>query len=278
MKHFFIIPNVEKPETADFSRELSAYIQGKGGTAQVAENRDFDGERFVHTEEIPCDTEAVIVLGGDGTIIQAARDTDERALPVMGVNMGTVGYLAQTDSSRALWAVDRLFADEYMIEERMMLGGALLRKGKRIYGNSGLNDIVLRTAGISTVEFEFCVNGELIKKYLGDGMILSTPTGSTAYNLSAGGPIVMPSASMILATPLNPHTMLQRSIVLPDDSEVVLRITGIRRGGVLLSFDGTVYSELACGDEIQVRKDEKKVRLLKLEKDSFLEVLRNKLE
>ena len=91
-------------------------------------------------------------------------------------------------------------------------------------------------------------------------------------------PIVMPSASMILATPLNPHTMLQRSIVLPDDAEVTLRITGIRRGEVLLSFDGTVYEGLACGDEIQVRKDEKKVRLLKLEKNSFLEVLRNKLE
>ncbi len=278
MKHFFIIPNVEKPETVDFSRKLSAYIREKGGTAFVAGNRDFDGERFVRTDEIPADTEAVIVLGGDGTIIQAARDTDELALPVMGVNMGTVGYLAETDSSQAFQAVDRLFLEEFMIGERMMLRGTLLRDGKCIYGNSGLNDIVLRTAGISTVEFEFCVNGELIKKYLGDGMILSTPTGSTAYNLSAGGPIVMPSASMILATPLNPHTMLQRSIVLPDHAEVLLRITGIRRGEALLSFDGTVYSGLACGDEIQVRKDEKKVRLLKLHKDSFLEVLRNKLE
>ena len=278
MKHFFIIPNAEKPETIDFSRQLSEYIRSKGGSAVMAENRCFDGKRFVRADEIPKDTEAVIVLGGDGTIIQAARDTDECRLPVMGVNMGTVGYLAETDSARAFSAVDRLFSDEYMIEERMMLHGLLIRSGEVLCENSGLNDIVLRTSGISTVEFEFCVNGEAIKKYLGDGMILSTPTGSTAYNLSAGGPIVMPSASMILATPLNPHTMLQRSIVLPDDSEVTLRITGIRRGEVLLSFDGTVYEGLACGDEIQVRKDEKKVRLLKLEKNSFLEVLRNKLE
>ena len=278
MKKFFIIPNVEKPEAMAFSGRLRTYIEEQGGEAAVAGNRDFDGERFVNASEVPAGTEGIITLGGDGTIIQAARDTDELMLPVLGVNMGTLGFLAETDSRRAFDAVNRLFRDEYMVEERMMIRGKVIRGGEVICENASLNDVVLRTAGLSTVEFDFCVNGELIKTYHGDGMILCTPTGSTAYNLSAGGPIVMPSASMILATPLNPHTMLQRSIVLPDDASVSLRISGTRTGEVLVSFDGTVYPGLACGDEIQVRKDEKKVRLLKLEKDSFLEVLRNKLE
>ena len=278
MRSFFIIPNVEKSEAVALSEKLMDYISERGGKAAVAKNRDFDGERFVKCSEIPDDTEAVIVLGGDGTIIQAARDTDELGLPILGINMGTLGFLAETDRTEAYDALERLFEDRCFIEERMMIRGSVYRSGSLIYENSSLNDIVLRTEGFSTVEFDFCVNGECIKTYHGDGMILATPTGSTAYNLSAGGPIILPSASMILATPLNPHTLLQRSIVLPDAAEISLLISGSRSGEVLVSFDGTVLKGLVCGDEVRVYKDEKKVRLLKLKKDSFLETLRCKLE
>ena len=279
MKHFFIIPNIEKPETVAFSETLLQMIEELGGEAWIAESRSYDGERFVSAAEIPSDAEAIITLGGDGTIIQAARDTVRRSLPILGINMGTLGFLAETDRKDARSALDQLFSGKYFIEERMMLRGMVYRKEQLLYENLSLNDVVLmRSSGFRMVECDFCVNGELIKHYKGDGMILATPTGSTAYNLSAGGPIVMPSASMILATPLNPHTMLQRSIVLPDSVSVTLRVSGRSGQKVSVSFDGTVYQGLDCGDEIRVIKAENRVRLLKLQRDSFLEVLRTKLE
>ena len=279
MKRFFIIPNIEKEEAVLMAQELQALIAEKGGSAVVFLRSSFDGERFVMNRDVPEGTEGIITLGGDGTIIQAARDTDELALPILGINMGRLGFLAETDPAHMGTAVEALLNDAYFIEERMMIRGEVLRGGLSLYENLALNDIVLmRSSGIGMISFDFTVNGELIKKYSGDGMILSTPTGSTAYNLSAGGPIVMPSASMILATPLNPHTMLQRSIVLPDRAEVTLRVSGKSPGEVSVSFDGTVYRGLESGDEIHVTKADRKVLLLKLQKDSFLEVLRTKLE
>lgn len=279
MKRFFIIPNIEKEEAVLMAQELQALIEKKGGSAVVFSGSAFDGERFVTERDVPEGTEGIITLGGDGTIIQAARDTDELTLPILGINMGRLGFLAETDPTHMEAAVDALLQDAYFIEERMMLRGEVRREGALLYENLALNDIVLmRSMGFHLISFDFSVNGELIKKYSGDGMILSTPTGSTAYNLSAGGPIVMPSASMILATPLNPHTMLQRSIVLPDSAEVILRVSGKNPGEVSVSFDGTVYRGLESGDEIHVTKADRKVLLLKLQKDSFLEVLRTKLE
>ena len=279
MKRFFIIPNIEKGEAVLMAQELKALIEKKGGSAVVFSGSAFDGERFVMNRDVPEGTEGIITLGGDGTIIQAGRDTDELTLPILGINMGRLGFLAETDPTHMEAAVDALLHDAYFIEERMMIRGEIHRKSTVLYENLALNDIVLmRSSGFHMISFDFSVNGELIKKYSGDGMILSTPTGSTAYNLSAGGPIVMPSASMILATPLNPHTMLQRSIVLPDSAEVILRVSGKNPGEVSVSFDGTVYRGLESGDEIHVTKADRKVLLLKLQKDSFLEVLRTKLE
>lgn len=227
------------------------------------------------------DMDVVIVLGGDGTLLQAAREIFDRSVPILGVNLGTMGYLAEVEESFLEQALEQVVSEDYNIEERMMLRGNIFRKGEFLVGDNALNDITITRSGVlQIIHFHIYVNGQFLKGYSADGIVIATPTGSTGYNLSAGGPIVKPQAKMIVITPICPHTLNTRSIILAPEDEIRIEIAEGRDGrsqNVAVNFDGSNPVELQTGDSIEIARNEKTTSFLKLGKDSFLEVLQKKM-
>lgn len=283
MKHFLIITNSYKDTDLRLTKEIKAYIEKKGGSCSYyTSNGEDEASAAPNPEQIPPETEGVIVLGGDGTLIRAADHMLANGLPLIGVNLGNLGYLCELEENSVFWALDQLFEDQYMIEKRMMLVGCGIKAGEKVAPKIAFNDIVIhRTGSLSIVNLILSVNGRYLNTFRADGMIISTPTGSTGYNMSAGGPIVDPKASMILITPINAHNLNSRSIVIGDEDEVVVEI-GKRRSQkdetVEVSFDGDNAVKLEVGDRFVIRKAEKTTQILKLRNESFLEILRRKME
>ncbi|MBQ8802422.1 MAG: NAD(+)/NADH kinase [Tyzzerella sp.] len=268
MNRFYVITNQVKDKSLETTYRIKNYIESKGKECILA----------VEGQEVPETIDCVLVLGGDGTIIRAARELRSQDIPLLGINMGTLGYLAEVEVSSIEESIDRLIAGEIQVEERMMLRGTVNGKLEDI----ALNDIVLsRTGALRIIQFNIYVNGELLNTYRADGIIISTPTGSTAYNLSAGGPIVEPTAAMIVITPICSHALNTSSIVLSAEDEIVLEIGEGRDGRIEeagISFDGERNIEVHTGDKVVIQKAEHTTKLLKLSKVSFLEILRKKME
>ena len=219
MDHFYIITNHQKDEKLEVTRQIQEYLEKHGKTCGIQQKTNPGTQKaaykFTNAAEIPEEVECVLVLGGDGTLIQAARDTIHRNIPLLGFNFGTLGFLAEIEKENMYTALDKLMADEFYLESRMMLTGNVYRGGEVVDTDIALNDIVLNRSGaLRTVNYEIYVNGDFLYSCPADGIIISTPTGSTGYNLSARGPIVSPSSSMILITPICPHSLTSSSIVL----------------------------------------------------------------
>ena len=231
---------------------------------------------------IPEDTQCILVLGGDGTLLQAARDVVHREIPMLGINLGTLGFLAEIDKTSIYTALDKLFADDYEIEERMMLTGTVWRGDKIIGQDVALNDIVISRVGppLRVVGFNNYVNDGYLNSYNADGIIIATPTGSTGYSLSCGGPIIAPNAAMTVMTPIAPHTLNTRSLIFPEDDVITVELGEGRRQiqeNGLASFDGDVEVPMSTGDRIVIKKASVSVKILKLNHLSFVEVLRQKM-
>lgn len=240
------------------------------------------GEKGGHLQEsdIPDDMECIIVLGGDGTLIQTARDIARKELPVIGVNLGRLGYLAEVETEHIEPMLDRLIAGEYETEERMMLCGMVNVNGEEQRRELALNDIVItRSGSLRLITFHVYVNGKLLKTYGADGIIISTPTGSTGYNLSAGGPIVEPGASVLLLTPINAHTLNSRSIVLSPEDEIRIAVGAGRHGNIEAAeavFDGAFTAEMTSGDYLNIGRARETTKIIKMSRENFLDVLRRK--
>lgn len=283
MKNFLLITNFHKDTGLKLTKEVENYIQTKGGNcACFTSNGEEAGDAAPKETELPPETECVMVLGGDGTLIRAASKLVKSRLPLIGVNLGTLGYLCELEKSNLFPAIDRLFEDAYIVEERMLLGGYGIKAGKRVAEGIAFNDIVLhRTGALSVVNMVVYVNGEYLNTFHADGMIISTPTGSTGYNMSAGGPIVDPKANVILITPINAHNLNSKSIVIGPEDEIAVEI-GKRRSQkdetVEVGFDGDNVVKLGVGDRFLIHKAEDTARICKLNKRSFLEILRKKME
>lgn len=283
MKHFLIITNTYKDAGGKLTGALSEYILKKGGTCQCFfSTGETLEEAAPEAAEIPAETDGVIVLGGDGTLIRAAARLVDSRLPLIGVNLGTLGYLCELEEGSVFAAIDQLMEGDYVEEQRMMLTGHGIKSGREVAAGIALNDIVIhRTGALSVVNLIVYVNGEYLNTFRADGMILSTPTGSTGYNMSAGGPIVDPKAEMILITPINAHNLNSRSIVIGAEDEVVIEI-GKRRSQkdetVEVSFDGDNAAKLEVGDRFMIRKAKDTARICKLSNKSFLEILSKKMQ
>ncbi len=283
MDSFYIITNKDKDPGFQTTRFVKEYLEKRGKKCTIRENMVESGGNYKYTDAagIPDDVDCVLVLGGDGTLLQASRDLTERDLPLLGINMGTLGYLAEVDRKGIEPALERLLAREYQIVSRMMISGEVYHQGKKVMEDLALNDIVIGRYGrLRIIDFKIYVNGEYLNRYSADAMVISTPTGSTGYSLSAGGPIVSPEASMLLMTPVAPHTLNTRSIILPDDAEITVEmLPGHSRSGddAEVTFDGDTSVRLTCTDKVVIRKAVKKTRLIKINQISFLEVLRTKM-
>ena len=260
--------NLLKDTTLETTQRIKGYIEEHGGECVVA-----TPERI-----LPEGTECVLVLGGDGTLIRAARDMHHYDVPLLGINMGTLGYLTEVELQNVEDALSRLCEGDIQVERRMMLAGTINDVREEV----AFNDVVITRFGVlRVIHFKLYVNGELLNSYHADGMIVSTPTGSTAYNLSAGGPIVEPTASMIVVTPICSHALNTSSIVLSADDEIMIEIMPDREGNeqtVGVSFDGECNLELKTGDRVVIRKSQSETELLKLSDISFLERMRRKMK
>lgn len=268
MNKFYIITNMRKDKKLETTQRIKNYIESQGRECVLAtqERRPPEG------------TDCILVIGGDGTLIRAAREMHSYDVPLLGINMGTLGYLAEADLQNVEAALDQIMHNEAQVKTRMMLQGIINDHTEEL----ALNDIVLtRLGALRVIHFKLYVNGELLNTYHADGMIVSTPTGSTAYNLSAGGPIVEPTASLIVITPICSHALNTSSIVLSAEDEVTIEIMTDREGNeqvVGLSFDGEYNMEVKTGDSIVIRKAQAETKLLKLSNVSFLEIMRRKMK
>ena len=278
MKNFLIMTNEEKDPGFSTSNKIREYIESKGGAAFLRKDFTEDTQSY---SNIPGEVECVIVLGGDGTMLHASRLIAPHDLPVVGVNLGTLGFLTEIEMSHLSEGIDDLLNDRFHIEERMMLEGCIFHCDISCYRLSALNDIVITRSGFSRIiSFKIIVNGELLDVYAADGVIISTPTGSTGYNLSAGGPIVNPEANVILITPVCPHSLQAKSIVLGEWDTIEIHIQKVRKTQLeeaLVTFDGQVAERLNPGDIIKIHKSRKVAKVVKVQENSFYHTLRVKV-
>lgn len=280
MKNYLIVTKNERELENPFTRELQSYIEQKGGTVSVvARPRDTSSE----TVDVPEGVEAIFTVGGDGTLVRIAQTTVSLNVPLIGVNHGHLGYLCDLNEDNIKNAIDRMFEDDFEIEERMMLDGYVEHEdGSTTKVQHALNDVVISTnEAKSVVRLTVYINGEYLYSISGDGMIFATPTGSTAYNLSANGPIVDPKTEAILMTPLNPHTLTSRSIVLDPNDEISVEITPRRHTSqeiATILFDGSYPVTIEPGEKLVVKKSSRKTKMIFMSQMNFLERMRNKMQ
>lgn len=293
MKQFYLITNEVKDPQGLYTERITAYLKARGGSVVCVENtadavaaainEPTVGKSLSDVRHDNNETKCSLVLGGDGTLLRAARNMMGSDIPLIGINLGTLGYLAEVDIGTIEPALDKLLADDYSREERMMLEGQVKRSDeiKGAEENFALNDIVISRSGpLQILTFHIYVNGQFLNSYSADGMIVATPTGSTGYNMSAGGPVVEPGARLLLLTPICPHTLNTRSIVLASEDEIRIEIPqgkDGRRQTVEANFDGTHKITMETGDSIVIRKALKTTGILKLNTESFLAVLHKKM-
>ena len=275
MDTFYIIPNEKKDLDLLVTQRICNYVGKKGGQCILASE---DEEGHIIPGTVPEYVDCAIVLGGDGTLIQAARDLLGYNIPVIGVNMGTLGYMAEVEIDDIEESMQKLLDDKYYLEIRMMIQGSV--NGQEPL--SAMNDVVVtRENGLRVVHFDVYVNDELLNTYQADGVIVSTPTGSTGYNLSAGGPILEPTANMVVITPICSHALNTSSIVLSADDEIRIEMGEERHGGqgeFNISFDGKNMRDIVSGQSVTIRKSDNVTKLMKLSEISFLEILRKKMK
>lgn len=279
MKKFAIITNAYKDKNLKLTHKIVDYVTKKGGYA-VALSEGHEGinqYEDINFSIMPEDTECIMVLGGDGTLIRSAAKVMGYNIPLLGVNIGNLGYLCELEANDVFDAIDRLMQDEYFLEERIMIEGG---KNPReiVYG---LNDIVIHRVGdLSVLRMNVYVNGEFLATYDADGIIVSTPTGSTGYNLSAGGPIVNPKAQMLVMTPINSHSLNARSIVFSSNDLIEIEM-GTRRylmdEEAYVSCDGDRVETLRVGERYAVSRSYNVITIARLKRKSFLEILRKKM-
>jgi NAD+ kinase len=228
-------------------------------------------------ENLAAAVDLIIVLGGDGTMIATARMLGDREVPVLGINYGSLGYLAEFRMEEMFPAVEAILEGNYQVDSRVMLAAEMFRAGERLMHTRVLNDVVINKSALARIiEIEASLNGQFVNSFRADGLIVSTPTGSTAYNLSAGGPVIYPSMNAVVITPICPFTLSNRPIVVPDDAVIELRLKTPKEE-VALTLDGQVGFPLEVEDRIVIKKSRTAFHLVQPMNRNYFDVLRDKL-
>ncbi len=233
---------------------------------------------LMDAEELAESLDLLVVLGGDGTMLGASRLIGTRRIPVMGINFGYLGYLTEFTLQEMFSALEEVRAGNFLLEGRMLLDVSVERDGNTVALHRALNDAVINQAALAKmIELECYINGDFVNRFRADGMIIATPTGSTAYSLSAGGPIVFPSMSAILLTPICPHTLSNRPVVVPGEAKIELRFKKAD-DGAMLSIDGQRSVTLTPQDRVTLRRSEMTFEIVRPRQRNYFEVLRTKLK
>jgi NAD+ kinase len=295
MKRIGIIAKKNKPEAVSIARSLVEWLQPKKIEVYIEEEMGrllfTSGPSLraglplsdayinsVERSDIPDHVEMVIVLGGDGTLLSVARLVGVHEVPILGVNLGGLGFLTEITLEELYRVLERVIQGDFITDERVVLNAAVIRRGERMAEFIVLNDAVINKGALARIiDLETTINEEYLTTFKSDGLIISTPTGSTAYNLSAGGPIVYPSLHCIVITPICSHTLTNRPIVIPDDVEI-RAILKTKQQEVILTLDGQQGFSLEFEDVVEVRKAEGRILLIKSPYRHYFEVLREKLK
>jgi NAD+ kinase len=269
------------PEALKAAKKLRAWLESRGKkvfvdheTAAALKMQGYD------RTEIPALVEMLIVLGGDGTLLSAARHVADAHtdVPIFGVNLGSLGFMAEVSLDELYDNLEKAIAGRLENEERMMLSASVIRSGKRLARYRVLNDAVINKGALARMmELRISVNGSHLTTLRADGLIVATPTGSTAYSLSAGGPIIHPTIHCFVVTPICPHTLSNRPIALPDTVVVAVCLTSMSED-VSLTLDGQIGFPLLPNDEVEIKRSRYKMKLIKHPAKSYYDILRTKLK
>ena len=235
------------------------------------------GRKGVPSEELGRDAELLVALGGDGTLLYAARLLGDRSVPVLGIHRGSLGFMTETPRERAFEAIDDVLSGRAHIDSRMKLHAELLRGDEVIFAREVLNDVVINKGVLTRMStHDVWLDEIFVASYQADGIIFATPTGSTAYSLSAGGPIVHPAVDCVVVTPICPHSLTQRPLIVPGDQRIQARLAG-DASDVFLSVDGQASLPLHPGDEVRVRKSKHRLLIVRNARLDYFSILRQKL-
>lgn len=279
MKKFMLITNNEKKKNIDSAKLITELIEKRGGKVSWSV---MPAPTDISPMPVEEGTSAIITIGGDGTMVRSAQRTLGSKVPLIGVNRGHLGYLCDVSDENLEDAMDRIVAGNYTTQDRMMLAGQIKNADEDSKKSFfALNDIVLKGKNDQAViRVSIYVNDTFLYAFDGDGIIIATPTGSTAYNLSANGPIADPGTELMLLTPINPHTLNTRSVILDSGAGILLRVESrrsTRRECAVVSFDGAHRQLLSHGEEIVITKAAEKTSFIRLDNSSFLERMHTRL-
>ena len=283
MNRFFIITNMKKDPDRRFTNMLKGFLELNGRKCIEILPEEYKGKKRLSIDMNP-KTDCLLVIGGDGSVLRAAHLVLGTGVPVLGINLGTLGYLAEVEKNNWQEMIGLLLKGNYEIEPRMMLEGRMVeRNGVTVNEDRilhGLNEAVVRSSALRVINFNVYVDGHLLNNLDADGIIISTATGSTAYNMSAGGPLVEPKAQLLLLTPICAHTLNTRSVVLSAEDSIVIEMAKNTRNEKILAeaaFDGGSSFSLGYGDRIEIKRSEEVTNLVKLSTRSFLSTLHKKM-
>lgn len=274
-----IVANIEKEKIAEFAAALKKWLEDRKIKVSLEANiaAAIGKSGGFKIEDLGSQVDLIAVLGGDGTMLRTARYVAYRNVLIVGINMGTFGYLTEVNLNETYAALELILKGTFLAEKRMMLD-VKIRRGNKVVGSGlVLNDVVINRGNLSRiVELETNVDGQYLATYKSDGLIISTPTGSTAYSLSAGGPIVYPGRDLIIMNPICPHTLTNRPIIFPETSDLQITLRS-KESGATVTLDGQESFRIVAGDVMAVRKSKFVTRLVLSPHRSYGEILRSKL-
>lgn len=276
-----IITNIDKDAELIYTRILAESICGMGGKVRMESGLASNigiGEPCECEEAVLEGSDMVVCLGGDGTFLKAARKIYIKNIPILGINLGNLGFLTEVDKDDIGKAVKQIFKGDYKIQERMMLEADIMRNGAILASDIALNDVVISRGAISRIlHVKTYINDVFVDSFPGDGLIVSSPTGSTAYSLSAGGPIVEPETDLMIVTPICPHILYSRSFITTASSTVKAVVDEKFRYNAMVTFDGQEGYEIMGGDKVEVRKSPYTIKLVMVDSRNFFNILRAKI-
>lgn len=281
MKTLGVISNREKDRDLAFTKLLVESIINRGGEVKVSsELAQLLGIRDENLDdEAVCKgSEVVLCLGGDGTFLNVARKAYKNDTPILGINLGNLGFLTEVEKNDIDKAVELVIQGKYSIEERMLLEGSLIREGKTVANDIALNDVVISRGALSRIlHVKTYINNVFADSFPGDGLIVSSPTGSTAYSLSAGGPIVDPDIDLIIVTPICPHILYSRSFITTGQRVVKAVIDEEYCHDAMVTFDGQKGYDVRGGDAVEIRKASSSIKMVRINSKNFFNILRSKI-
>ena len=275
-----ILTKPKFPEVKHILKDLVSWLRERQKEVVLdSKTASLIGESGTYQKpQIAARADMLLVLGGDGTMLNAARLVEERGIPILGVNMGGLGFLTEVTVDQLYPTLEKVFVHEYHLEERLMLRARIERHGEHVAHATVLNDVVVSKGTLARmIEIQISINGQFVTHLRGDGLIVSTPTGSTAYSLSAGGPIINPSVQALILTPICPHTLTHRPLLIPSNVGLDVVLMG-KDEGAMTTFDGQVGVAMTQGDTVAISASDHLTKLIRFPDRTYYDVLRKKLK